>query len=47
MAHLHMRDDEGKGTMDKNRFAKTVELLRTNHPDCRSEEHTSELQSRI
>ena len=34
MAHLHMRDDEGKGTMDKTRFAKTVELLRTNHPDC-------------
>ena len=34
VAHLHMRDDEGKGTMDKTRFAKTVELLRTNHPDC-------------
>ncbi|MCQ5031432.1 3-keto-5-aminohexanoate cleavage protein, partial [Flavonifractor sp. DFI.6.63] len=32
--HLHMRDDEGKGTMDKDRFAKTVELLRANHPDC-------------
>ena len=34
VAHLHMRDDAGKGTMDKTRFAKTVELLRTNHPDC-------------
>ena len=34
VAHLHMRDDEGKGTMDKDRFAKTVELLRANHPDC-------------
>ena len=29
-----MRDDEGKGTMDKDRFARTVELLRANHPDC-------------
>ena len=34
VAHLHMRDDEGKGTMDKDRFARTVELLRANHPDC-------------
>lgn len=34
MAHLHMRDENGNGTMDKERFAKTVELLRKNHPDC-------------
>ena len=34
IAHLHMRDDQGKGTMDKNKFRETVELLRTNHPDC-------------
>ena len=34
MAHLHMRDENGNGTMDKTRFAKTVELLRANHPDC-------------
>ena len=33
MAHLHMRDENGNGTMDKTRFAKTVELLRANHPD--------------
>lgn len=34
VAHLHMRDDNGKGTMDKARFAKTVELLHKNHPEC-------------
>jgi len=34
MAHLHMRDEKGAGTMDKAKFAKTVELLRTNHPEC-------------
>ncbi|MEA4813376.1 MAG: 3-keto-5-aminohexanoate cleavage protein [Oscillospiraceae bacterium] len=34
MAHMHMRDENGNGTMDKARFAKTVELLRKNHPDC-------------
>ena len=28
IAHLHMRDDEGKGTMDKHRFAETVALIR-------------------
>ena len=28
MAHLHMRDDEGNGTMDVNKFRQTVELLR-------------------
>lgn len=27
IAHLHMRDNEGKGTMDKARFEETVELI--------------------
>lgn len=34
MAHMHMRDENGNGTMDKERFAKTVALLRERHPDC-------------
>ena len=34
VAHLHMRDDAGNGTMDKNKFAETLRLLKTNHPDC-------------
>ena len=28
VAHLHMRDDEGKGTMSKEKFAETVTLIR-------------------
>lgn len=28
IAHLHMRDDEGKGTMNKEKFRETVELIR-------------------
>ena len=28
VAHLHMRDDEGAGTMDKEKFANTVGLIR-------------------
>jgi len=28
VAHLHMRDDEGKGTMNKDKFKETVELIR-------------------
>lgn len=28
VAHLHMRDDEGKGTMSKDKFAETVALIR-------------------
>jgi len=28
VAHLHMRDEHGKGTMDKERFRKTVSLIR-------------------
>ena len=34
IAHLHMRDDAGNGTMDAAKFRQTVELLRANHPDC-------------
>ena len=34
VAHMHMRDENGNGTMDKERFAETVKLLRENHPDC-------------
>lgn len=34
VVHFHMRDDEGLGTMDKERFKRTLDLLRTNHPDC-------------
>jgi len=28
VAHLHMRDDAGKGTMDKEKFRETVTLIR-------------------
>lgn len=34
VAHLHMRDDEGNGTMDVNKFEETVKYLKENHPDC-------------
>lgn len=33
VAHLHMRDDAGNGTMSKEKFEKTVELIRA-HKDC-------------
>lgn len=33
VAHLHMRDDDGNGTMDKEKFKKTYELIRQ-HKDC-------------
>jgi len=29
VAHLHMRDDEGKGTMNKEKFKEAVELIRS------------------
>ena len=29
VAHLHMRDEQGKGTMDKAKFRQTVELIRS------------------
>ncbi|QIB69278.1 3-keto-5-aminohexanoate cleavage protein [Aminipila butyrica] len=28
IAHLHMRDEKGEGTMDKDKFAETVQLIR-------------------
>lgn len=28
IAHIHMRDDEGKGTMNADKFAETVKLIR-------------------
>lgn len=34
VAHMHMRDTEQNGSMDKAKFRETVELLRKNHPDC-------------
>lgn len=34
IAHLHMRDDEGNGTMDNEKFRQTVELIKERHPDC-------------
>lgn len=33
IVHLHMRDAEGQGTMDKNRFKETIRLIRS-HSDC-------------
>ena len=32
VAHLHMRDDAGNGTMDKEKFRETLELLKLRHP---------------
>lgn len=34
IAHLHMRDDEGNGTMSTEKFRETVTLLHSQHPDC-------------
>ena len=34
VAHLHMRDDAGNGTMATEKFRETVTLLREQHPDC-------------
>ena len=34
IAHLHMRDDDGNGTMDNEKFRQTVELIKERHPDC-------------
>ena len=34
IAHLHMRDDDGNGTMDEKKFTETVELIRGRYPDC-------------
>lgn len=34
VAHLHMRDDEGNGTMDTAKFTETLELIKTRYPEC-------------
>lgn len=34
IAHLHMRDENGDGTMDCTRFEKTLELLKYRYPEC-------------
>lgn len=34
VAHLHMRDDEGNGTMDTKKFEETVGLIKERYPDC-------------
>lgn len=34
IAHLHMRDENGNGTMDKNKFEETIKILSSEHPDC-------------
>ena len=34
IAHLHMRDDEGNGTIDTAKFEETVNLIKTRYPDC-------------
>lgn len=34
IAHLHMRDENGDGTMDTEKFRKTVDLIHTKYPDC-------------
>ncbi len=34
IAHLHMRDDQGNGTMDTAKFEETVNLIKTRYPDC-------------
>ena len=33
IVHLHMRDEQARGTMDAERFRKTIELIRA-HEDC-------------
>ena len=34
IAHLHMRDDAGNGTMDTAKFEETLRLFRERYPDC-------------
>ncbi|WP_177976570.1 3-keto-5-aminohexanoate cleavage protein [uncultured Eubacterium sp.] len=34
IAHLHMRDENGDGTMDTAKFEETVNLIHTKYPDC-------------
>jgi uncharacterized protein (DUF849 family) len=34
IAHLHMRDDEGNGTMSSAKFEETLKLIKERYPDC-------------
>lgn len=34
IAHLHMRDEEENGTMSCDKFEETVNILRSEHPEC-------------
>ncbi len=34
IAHLHMRDDEGNGTMSTEKFTETWDLIHSRYPDC-------------
>ncbi len=34
IAHIHMRDEEGNGTMDAAKFAETMKLFNERYPDC-------------
>ena len=34
VAHLHMRDDEGNGTMSTEKFTETWDLIHSRYPDC-------------
>ena len=34
VAHIHMRDDEGNGTMSVDKFRETVTLLKERYPEC-------------
>jgi len=34
IAHLHMRDDEGNGTMSTEKFRETLNILKEKYPDC-------------
>ena len=33
IAHIHMRDDEGNGTMDHNKFRETMDFINERYPD--------------
>jgi len=34
IAHLHMRDDAGNGTMSTEKFEETLQLIKERYPDC-------------
>ena len=57
VAHLHMRDDEGNGTMDTAKFDETLKLMKERYPEmdiiinltigCKNVEHFNSIVSRI